>query len=372
VIQALSMVALLTVLFLTPLIAGNLEALIASGEPAVRWFPPFWFLGVYEVVMHGSAAPPMFASLAAMAVIATAGALMLAAAIYPLAYARRVRQLVEGEGAGRRTRLGTNLVRRVLHLTLLRSPQVRAIYHFISQTILRVPRLRLYLTMYVGVALALAISGALNLVIHHRHVQFHCSEWGLRAAMVLLAFLLVMGIRTAMSAPVALQGSWIFLVVHGRPLPEHMRAVFVWVGVVVSAAVLAVTAVVEVLAPPAMHAGLAVMTQVLVGVGISVLLSRALLLRLREVPFTAVKVPSTRDLPMSFVRYMVILPAFVLYVVDREFWIEASWKNLVLTAALFVAIYVLLVWTRGEYLKRREADSTADEAVLFSQLGLQE
>lgn len=372
VVQVCVMVALLTVLFLTPLIGGNLEALFAMGGPAVRWFPPFWFLGLYEFLLHGWEGSAIHGELAATAVVATASALLLAGATYPLAYARRVKQLVEGVDSAHRRSAVAGMVRRVLHATLLRSPQVRAVYHFISQTMLRTPRLRLYLTMYTGVALALAISGVLLLVIHDGKIGLRCSELGLRAAPVLLVFLLVVGMRTALDAPVGLQGSWVFLVAHTRPLAEHMRAVFLWVSVVVSVVTLAAVAVIEMLAPVSMNGWLAMMAQGVLAVGVTVVLTRVFLLRIREIPFTATRVPSTRDLPMSFVRYMVIFPAFVSYVVAREAWVEASLLNLGITVVVFAGIYLLLGWMRAEYLKRRESDRAADDAVLVHRLGLQE
>lgn len=263
-------------------------------------------------------------------------------------------------------------VRSVLHATLLRSAQVRAVYHFISQTMLRVPRLRLYLTMYAGVGLALAISGVVLLVVHDGHIRLRTSEIGLRAVTPLLVFLLVVGMRTAMDAPVGLQGSWLFMAVHGRPLQEHLRAVFLWVSVVVSAIALVAVAVVEMLAPASMHRWLSIAAQVVVAVGMTVLLTRVFLLRIREIPFTATRVPSTRDLPMSFVRYMVIFPWLVLYVVGHEAWVESSVANLALTAVLSIGSYLLLGWMRAEYLKRRESDSAVDDAVLMQRLGLQE
>ena len=106
------MVALLAMSFLTPLIAGNIEMLFAAGGPAVRWFPPFWFLGVYEFVMHGGGGSAIWASLAGTAVLATAGAIVLAAATYPLAYARRVKQLLEGVDSRHRRSVVSGVVRR--------------------------------------------------------------------------------------------------------------------------------------------------------------------------------------------------------------------------------------------------------------------
>jgi len=372
VVQAFAMVALLTVLFLTPLIAGNLKVLFGMGGAPVRWFPPFWFLGMYEFLLHGHAGSAMYGQLAATAVVATAGALLLAAATYPVAYARRVRQLVEGAASNHRRNVVASTVRRVLHAMLLRSPQVRAIYHFISQTILRVPRLRLYLTMYASVALALAISGALLLVIHHGRIGFRFSEWGLRSAVPVLAFLIVAGMRTAMAAPVGVQGSWVFLVVHGRPLEEHLRAVFLWVSAAVSVVTLASVAVIKMLAPMVMHGWIEIAAQAVLAVGVTVLLTQAFLLRTCEIPFTATRVPSTRDLPISFVRYIVIFPAFVFFVVNHEPWVEASAMHLAETIALLAGIYTLLSWMRTQYLTQTDSNLPANDPVLVNRLGLQE
>ena len=64
-----------------------------------------------------------------------------------------------------------------------------------------------------------------------------------------------------MDAPVGLQGSWVFLVAHGRPLKEHLRAVLVWVSVVVCAVALATIAIVESLAPATMRGALPIAAQ---------------------------------------------------------------------------------------------------------------
>jgi hypothetical protein len=228
------------------------------------------------------------------------------------------------------------------------------------------------MTMYAGVGLALAISGVVLLVAQNGHIAIRASETGLRTVIPLLVFLLVVGMRTAMDAPVGLQGSWLFLAIHGRPLEEHLRTVFLWVSFAVSAVALIAVVVIEMLAPASMHGWLAVTSQVVLAVGITVLLTRVFMLRIREIPFTATRIPSTRDLPISFVRYMVIYPWFALFVVEHEAWVESSVMNLALTAVLFIGIYFLLGWMRGEYLKRRESDSPSDDAVLVHRLGLQE
>jgi hypothetical protein len=220
--------------------------------------------------------------------------------------------------------------------------------------------------------LSLAISGILLLDIHQGHIGFHCSEWGIRSAVPVLAFLMVIGMRTVMDAPVGLQGSWVFVVIHGRPLPEHLRAVFLWVSVCVSASMLTVIAVLHLFAPPVLREMLPVATQIAMAIGLPILLAKFFFLRIREIPFTTTRVPATADLPISFVRYFVIFPAFVLYIVEHEPWIEADAVHLLEAVLWFFAASTLLGYLRRFYLKKRESDKTSEDAVLIHRLGLQE
>jgi hypothetical protein len=121
-----------------------------------------------------------------------------------------------------------------------------------------------------------------------------------------------------------------------------------------------------------MRGALPIAAQIVLAMGTTLLLTKFFFLRIREIPFTTTRVPSTKDLPISFVRYMVVFPAFVLYVVDREAWVEASVAHLVATVAIFINVYLLLSWMRAVYLKRRESDSGVDDGVLVHRLGLQE
>jgi hypothetical protein len=369
-IQALSMVALLTILFLTPLISSHLEPLLSSGGAAAWFFPPFWFVGLYEILLYGHSASQVYLPLATTAVLATVGCLLLAVATYPLAYTRRVRQLVEGAGYKRKKSTTVGISRWLLHKTLLRSPQLRAIYHFISQTVLRIPRLRLYLAIYAGVGLSLAISGILLLDIGDGQIRFRCSEWGIRSVAPVLAFLIVLGMRTAMNAPVGLQGGWIFVIIHGRPLPEHLRSVLMWVSVCTCAVTTLSFAVLHIFVSSAPRGALPIATQIVIAIGLPIMLAKAFLLRIHEIPFTATRTPATTDLPISFVRYAVIFPAFVLFVIDHEPWIEADIVHLLKTMLWFVATFVFLSYLRRLYLEKRNVDS--DDEVLVHRLGLQE
>ena len=98
-LQGASIMALLAILLLNPTISASLQALLNSGSPAVRYFPPFWFLGVYERIMDGPSAPQIFHSLAWTGCYAVLFVIAATLVTYPLAYRRRVRQLIEGARA---------------------------------------------------------------------------------------------------------------------------------------------------------------------------------------------------------------------------------------------------------------------------------
>src|SRR5215470_10940227 len=81
-LQAFSLTVLLIVLFLSPVLSENLRLLLMSGNSMVRWFPPFWFLGLYQTLLEGAAASPVFHTLAAEGGIALGAVLMLTCLTY--------------------------------------------------------------------------------------------------------------------------------------------------------------------------------------------------------------------------------------------------------------------------------------------------
>ena len=157
-LQGGSIMLLLTILLLFPTLSQLLKALLTSGSPTIRYFPPFWFLGIYERLLAGPSAAPVFDELARTGFYALLVMLACTLLTYPLAYRRRVRQLIEGSSAVATTNRAVVPLRYLLHATVLRKPSQRAIFHFISQTILRAQRQRVMLAMFGGLGIALTLS----------------------------------------------------------------------------------------------------------------------------------------------------------------------------------------------------------------------
>ena len=61
-IQGLSISVLLMLLLLFPVLSGAVPVLLQSGSRYAFCFPPFWFLGIYQRLLEGPSALPIYTS----------------------------------------------------------------------------------------------------------------------------------------------------------------------------------------------------------------------------------------------------------------------------------------------------------------------
>jgi hypothetical protein len=370
-IQTLSMTILLTVLSLFPLLSRSMELLIESNSPAVRYFPPFWFLGIYECVLAGQSKLPAFASLARTGVWAISIVILLAFITYPIAYRRRTRQAIEGTVApDTRSRL-TQLLCKPLHATLLRTPSQRAVYHFIGQTILRTQRHRIYLAMYAGLGIALITASAVVFNVEPNHLSIAFSQYGLRLAIPAVAFWTVAGLRTALTSPADPSGSWVFRLINGRPRSEHLAAIKIWVLTWSLIITIGTVAALHLVASSQMRGAKETSAQLLVAAGLCVLLTDFFFLKVSIIPFTEARVPVSTDLAFVLLRYIVVFPTLVFTTANTEPWIEASAGHLIFTTLLIIAAHIALRYAHAQIIaKQTNQDDFNEEPPLFLSLGL--
>ena len=370
-VQGLSMMLLLTVLILCPMVMMFLQPLLESASVSVRYFPPFWFLGIYERVLAGSSTLPVFTALARTGLFATLLVVLLVVVTYPLAYRRRTRQLIEGSTAARGVNWVSKSIDGVLHAVVLRIPQRRAVYHFINQTLLRTQRHRVYLAMYGGVGFTLMIASAIVIKPSHGYIGFGVTEYGLRAAIPMLAFWTVAGLRMALASPVDQRGGWIFGIIHGRPRLDHLVAAKVWVFLWGCAITLAAVAGAHAIGPAALRGWRVTLGQVVVAVGLSLLLTDAFFMKVKVVPFTKGQSSGERNLALVVVPYMVYFPLLVWKAVELEGWIEASGRHLLIAAGWIAAAHFAMRWRHrrivNEQARRVELE---DVEVVYQGLGL--
>jgi len=372
-LQGVSIMFLLAILLLHPTLSRSLEPLLTSGVAAVRLFPPFWFLGIYERLLMGPSAPAIFPELARTGCYALLVMLACAVFTYPLAYRRRVRQLVEGGRTIDRPSHTAVPVQRILQATILRLPAQRAIFHFISQTILRAQRQRVMLAMYGGLGFALTLSDMLVFRIGEGHVRPALLPSGIRSAIPVMVFWTVAGLRSVLASPIDRRGAWLFRVIIGRPKAGHFAGTRIWVTLWATVIGLATAIVLRALSSGNLQSDLVTLNQLLIAIGVSFLLADIFLFSVRSVPFTHLRKSSITDLPLVIVRYVVLFPLLVAILVHNETWIEASSSHLLKTLFFLVAAHLLLVKIHARSLLQSTLDTHPDEPDEFPQrLGLRD
>jgi len=341
-LQGLSITALLLLLFLFPVLSGAVPVLLKSGSGLALYFPPFWFLGIYQRVLEGPAALPIFNRLVQTGCAALAATAGLALVAYPLAYLRKMHQLVEGPGTHDTRNWAARPLDKLLNGTLLRSPVRRAVFHFIGQTLMRVQRYRIYLVLYGGVGLSVVAASILRFSVAHNRVQLQISADGIRAATAIVAFWTTAGLRMAFVSPGNQQGSWVFRIVHGRP-PHFDVArrqseaaklwVLLWGGIVTLGFLLGFRAI----APKELLTWPATASQLLVAAGMCLLLTDIFFLNVKIVAFTGEPAREPSNLAFTLLKYFTFFPVVTWLPLAVEPWMEGGASRLVLVA-VFIAV----------------------------------
>jgi hypothetical protein len=342
-LQAISITALLTTLLMFPLISRFIEALISSGRRAVFYFPPFWFLGIYERLLTGRETLPVFVALARTGLFATGAMIILACVSYPLAYRSRMRNVVEGSGSrSTRSWLAAPILA-LLDRTLLRVPQQRGIFHFIGQTLTRTPRHRVYLAMYGGLGLALVTSFALIFQLGHGGVRLALSTEGLRAAVPIISFWTVAGLRAAFLGPADRRVNWIFRIIHGKPGWDESAATRMWVLLWALTLTLGSIALARLIAPPDLRDWKEFGIQLFSGASLCLLLTDAFFLNVKTVPFTGKRSPGSMNLASVLIQYFGLFPPLVLITLSLEDWIADNAGHLLIALVVVAAAHLELL-----------------------------
>lgn len=338
---------------------NDLRSILAEPLGRARWVAPYWFLGVYETLMRGSAAPAFAWELSRYAYLGTAIAAAVVAVTYPLAWARMQRMAIEG--VARSNGEPARWWRRLIDFAVKR-PGERAVFHFIGLTIRRNPRYQVYLAIYGGVGLALGVACASGISsVGGFHAVFE--EAGLRALLPLLLFWLVVGLRNAFALPVMLAAGWIFRVT-GAKVSECAAAArrwALWGCAGMTSAVVAVEA----------SAGWEVrrmVVQLILGSCLGLLLTDAFFFSEDYVPFNRARMPGRTNFPLMLTLYIAILPLFVMGVMQLETKLEESFSKLVLLGAGTVLVHAGLKKLRYEPRVMQEELEGYDEE--FQLLGL--
>ena len=326
---AVTVLGLLMVLYAKSI--GQMNVLLGETPGWARWVPPLWFLSLYDTMFYGQAAPAGAREMAPYAwrgTVAAAGVVMVT---YPLAWARMRSMAMEGSTTARGA--SARWVARLMGW-LIRRPAELGMFHFIGQTMRRQHRYQVYLAMYGGGGLALAVACAATVNITDGRVGVSMARGGGHAVMPLLLFWVIAGLRTAFGFPVSLQAGWIFRVtgVDKRECAAAARKWTLMCAVAVSAGVLAALTA-------AGWSWRALLVQAAWGVCLSVLLTDGFFFE-RSVPFNQPRMPGRNNFPLMVTLYVGVLAPFVTAVMYGEARMERNLSGLVQLAVGTLLIHL--------------------------------
>jgi hypothetical protein len=345
-LQMASMGLMITMLFLTPLACGSVRMLFEGHSPLLRWFPPFWFLALYVDMLPGQPGGAMFHELAPLATRGLGYAAAAFGVTYLLGYRRHAQRVMESletspEGPGRLRAWFTRLVNE----RLVPHPLERATFHFISNTILRSARHRLFLAMYGGIAFALTLQTLVRIEGRGGMPMLLFVSAGMLSIPLTLSFLAVTGLRAAFNLPVELRANWVFQVCENEERVRHIRAARKWIVVMGLVPLFALLAPFEIWLRgwrmAAIHLSFAFV--------LSLVLLNLLLVWFRKIPFTCAYFPGKTSMAVMAFLYVM---GFIGYAWTMA-GLEAKWLQSPPQLILFYVAAVAALWGL-EWLEERE------------------
>jgi hypothetical protein len=230
-VQMISIALLITVVLIMPLLASSLRPLARIDSALLDYFPPIWFLGVYESLSFSPMTVHAAAGWAWTALKVFGVTALIVSFCYGIGYLRHSRKILEGmQSNDLAPRWWDSLRSNFLHSLLLTNPSQRAAFEFIGKIAERSARHRVSAALYSGLGVALALS-ALFVIDRREAFPFRFSASGVLEAPAVLSFLAVAGWRATFSIPYELPGNWIFQMAGRAGAAEFRKAIRKWVFV---------------------------------------------------------------------------------------------------------------------------------------------
>jgi hypothetical protein len=338
-VQTLLMALLIMLLFLTPLLAHAVKPLALTKSPLFDYFPGLWFLGVYELLLPATNNRVLLdAGYNGLQALAWAALIVLCT--YVPGYRRHSRNAA-GTSLPHSGRPGfmRSAFERSLNRLLLRHPGERAVFWFITQTIARSMKHRVFLATYAGFGAALAV------------LSYFSGPLGALRLPLTLSFVLVSGLRAAFSVPSELRANWSFQI-SGTDTATSLRAMRKWIAICAIGPLFAIMLPVELLWFPWQPA----LFHVAFGITLSLLLIDVMFAGFRKVAFTCSYFPGRMNMVGLAVLYVC---GFTFY--SSVFAMLEAW---LLTEPAAAATFFAVAAAAGFLLARRNEREAADGSAL--------
>jgi predicted permease len=313
--------------------------LMGNQPKAAAWWPPVWFIHLWDAMIGGPV------SLARNALLAVAIPAVMSAGAYLLSYQRYQKMLLEaqpGHASVRWAGLGAKLLER-----WIADPREQAAFAFIWKTLFRSRSHRLFLLAYAGAALGWITKGLLDAP------PVNLRDEGLYGLTVVLApiavaVLITVGLRYLFTLPVMLRANWVFQAMEAEARPAWHLAIerfVIWCGIV-PVFVVGLPAAIAVLGPTR---GVAAD---LLGCMSALIFFERYFREWRKLPFTCSYLPGKQPIWALMVRFG-ISSAMLAPIAQLMLWASAETTSFVALSSGLAAL-----WWRWRRMRRLLASAS--------------
>jgi hypothetical protein len=310
---------LVALLILMMLLSGRIVSRLRPFAPVnstlVRFFPPLWFLGLYQTQLGW--ANPVFRELASSARMAAGWTTIAAIITYLVSYKRHVKRSIEStDSLSHEPSAWERLATRWLDCFVVRKSLERAAFYFVWQTLTRSRRHKLFLAGYCAAGCALIFEGLAVLVARGGNAWMYHPIPELLPAPLILAFFILCGMRHVFAVPAELRANWVFQV------SDRGEARACLAGVRKAMIVFGIVPWFVLLLP--LH-GLfwgwrAALLHMMFAAVISYLLVEVILVSFEKFPFTCSYLAGKANLKVSWPIYLFGFTAYVSACLTLEYW----------------------------------------------------
>jgi hypothetical protein len=308
-VAVLYLIALLCTSFAMP----NLLTSLPRTPPWWTLFlPSAWFVALCQS-LRGRATPALIAlgHFTFPAVIAVAALSLCAYAVGYRRHFLRIAELSDSITSGEPSRLSQ--LYRALDRLILRSPFQKAAFRFVWKTLLRSETHRLILTAVAGLAVVLSSQAVMNAAELTRSSRAASLTGEALSIPFILSFLIVLGLRTIFEIPAELPSNWIFRLMLDA---QHQQCESLARNIILLAVVPWVLLLVFPLYVCLAGLRIAIVHTLLI-LASSLLLTNAVLIRFRKLPFTCTRpifkqhsIVILLSVGFGFLLYAASLPEF--------------------------------------------------------------
>jgi hypothetical protein len=312
-VQLLSVLALLMML----LLFLDTSSLIHSvkNRHLLYFFPPMWFLGLYETMLGQ---PDPLTGCREIAMRALGLVLVASALAYALSYKRHVKRSLESEETLDvvPSRVST-LLCAFANRYIIPGPLEQASFYFTGKTMVRSRKHWLYLAAYVGVGFALMLQALVGVFSRAGSPAIDTPNAALLSIPLIISFFVLSGMRVVFAIPAELKANWVFQLSEADGRKECLsgvrKAMFVF-GVLPLFAALAPMCVFLWGWPTALF-------HTFFDIALSLLLIELLLLKFHRIPFTCSYLPGKSNITALWFVYWLGFATYAYSMASLEVWI---------------------------------------------------